>query len=460
MIDSGEGTGRFPAMKQRQWKTILAASLPVFCLAGLAALPAPAQESRTNSVTPANVPAPVMRLTLEEAKQRILGNNKLLHLAAMNVRSKEYATRAVQANYFPQIVGTAVYFHFNDQLGSVATFGGRTFRGPLGNPIGTIPTTVVSVPLIEQDTFLGMVTAVQPITDLLKVRAGVQIARADEQIAQAQMEKGTRELLSGVEQLFWGLLAAEKIRAGTLVAIQGAELLAQTGSLEAKTALLEARQGLQEVENQIADLREQLAILLDVPTCTNFELVEPSFPAAPVACADEAVALALASSPEIREAEQNICKGRAAVAAAKVDYLPNVALMGGYLNNNSLEVIQPNIGFAGAIATWTFVDWGKRRNTIKERDELVGMATLKVQQTQDQVRQNALKSFREYNSTAEALKLAEELVAVRTQSQKAATKPADQFKTAKDLMTAQVDYVKADLAHRIAYVKLMALLGK
>jgi outer membrane protein TolC len=398
-------------------------------------------------------------LTLDEAKQRVLANSKLLALAAQNIKSKGYATKAVQANYFPQVVGTSVYFHFNDDLGEVLQFGGRTFRGPLGRDFLTIPSKTVAVPLILQDSEFSMITAVQPITDLLKVRQGVKIARADEQIAQAQLEKGTRELLSGVEQLFWGLLAAQKIRAGTVVALGGAEELAKTGSLEARTALIQTKQGLQAVDSQIADLEEQLAILLDVPTCTKFDLVEPPLPLAPVKCAEDAVSQALACSPDIREAEQTICKARAAVAAAKVDYLPNVALVGGYANNSGmLNVIQPNIGFAGVFGTYTFVDWGKRRNTIRERDELVGMATLKLQQTQDDVRQKALKAFREHQESQDSYKLAGELLEVRQESLKAAATPDAKFKAAKDLMEAQVDAVKADLAQRITYVKLTALL--
>src|SRR5208282_605738 len=174
----------------------------------------------------------------------------------------------------------------------------------------------------------------------------------------------------------------------------GAEELAKTGNLEARIALVEGGQALQEVNNQLADLKEQLSLLLDIPTCTTLELVEPPLPVACVTCADEAVSLALESSPEIKEAEQTICKARAAVAAGKVDYLPNIAVVGGYANNNMVDVIQPNIGFVGVVGTYTFVDWGKRRNTIREREQLIGMTTLKCQQTQDDVKKNALKAFR------------------------------------------------------------------
>ena len=148
------------------------------------------------------------------------------------------------------------------------------------------------------------------------------------------------------------------------------------------------------------------------------------------------------------------------MAAAKVDYLPNIALVGGYANNNTFPAIQPNIGFVGAVGTYTFVDWGKRRNTIREREELMAAAILKVQTTQDKVRQDALKAFREYEESGKAYDLAGQLVEAQTAAAKAAVTPDAKFKSAKDLATAQVDYVKADLAQRIAFVKLMAIIGR
>src|SRR6516165_1616250 len=364
--------------------------------------------------------AAVMRLTLDELKERILANNKLLELAALNVQSKGYSIRAAQALYFPQIIGNTVYFHFNDDLGTVLTTQGRKVIGPRGTPFGTLPSFAINLPVLNQDTAFTTIAAVQPITDLLKVRQGVKIARADEQIAAAQRDKGTRELLSGVEQLYWGLLAAQRMRAGASAAVAGAEELARTGNLEARTALVEGKQGLQEVSNQIADLQEQLAILLDVPTSTQFELVEPPLPAAAVKSADETVALALASSPDIHEAEQTIAKARAAVSAAKLDYVPSIAVIGGWTNQTAADYIQPNIGYIGVMGSYTFVVWGKRRNTIHERDQLVAMASLKMQQTQDTVRQDALKAYRDYEQSQQAFKLAGQMVALRTEALKAA----------------------------------------
>jgi outer membrane protein TolC len=429
-------------------------------LTGLSGSPSAAQEAPAKALAPPTTSPDTVRLTLDEIKERVLADNKLLNLAALNVQSKGYATRAAQALYFPQIIGNVVYFHFNDDLGTVLTTPGRHVTGPKGVPLANLPSIAINLPVLNQETTLSTIAAVQPLTDLLKVRQGVKIAQADEQIAQAQLDKGRRELLSGVEQLFWGLLAAQRIRAGLLAGAAVVEQAAQTGNLEARTALVEGKQALQEISNQIADLQEQLAILLSLPPCTQFELVEPALPLAPVKCADEAVSLALANSPDIREAEQTIAKARAAVCAAKLDYVPSIAVIGGYTNQTAADYIQPNIGYIGVMGSYTFVDWGKRRNTIHERNELVGMATLKLQQTQDTVRQNTLKAFREYEYIQQALALAGELAEVRKQAAQAATELPAKLKAGKDVMTAQVDYLKADLAHRIAYVKLMSIIGE
>jgi outer membrane protein TolC len=427
-------------------------------VAYLAALPISRVAAQTEPPAKPATP-PVLHLTLDEVKQRVLADNKLLQLAALNVKSKGYAVRAAQALYFPQIFGQSIYLHFNDDLGTVLTTRGRHIVGPRGNTILNVPSVAVNLPVINQETAVNTIATLQPITDLLKVRQGVRIAQADEGIAQAQLEKGTRELISGVEQLYWGLLIAQKIRAGAEDAIARTEPLAQAGNLEAREAVVEGKQAVQQVTSQIGDLQEQLAILLDVPTCTQFDLAEPPVPVAPIHCADEAVNLALASSPEIREAEQTVKKAEAAVKAAKLDYVPSIAVLGGYTNQTFADYIQPNVSYIGVIGSYTFVDWGKRRNTVRERDQLVAMANLKVLQTQDDVRQKALKAFRDYVESQQAVQLAGQLVEARKEIQKAAKTPAAMFKAAQDSLEAGVGYLKADLAQRTAYVKLMSLIG-
>jgi outer membrane protein len=441
-------------MRKRNCRLLLAAALAAAHLAGLGLARLAAQQG-----------PPVLRVTLSEAKERALAHNKLLNLAGLNVEGKGYAVRAMQANYLPQVTGTAIYLHFNDDLGKVLSTEGRTITGPLGAPLVTFPPQTFQAAVLNQDSAMVNVNVIQPITDLLKVRQGVKIARADQQIAQAELEKGIRNMVSGVEQLYWGLLAARRIQAGAHEGLRGAQMLAKGKTLEARTALVEARQAVQQVDQQVADLQEQLNGLLDLPLCTVVELVEPPLPVLPVSCADDAVQLALSDSPEIRAAEQLVVKAEAAIAAGKLDFVPSIAVLGGYANQQMATYVQPNVGYVGVVGTYTFIDGGKRRNVIRERNTLAAMAHLKLAQTRDEIQQKVLKAYREVTASQEALTTAQEMVELRKEAEKVATTPEAMrnptalLKAVKNRGLAEVDFVKADLAYRTACVKLMALLG-
>src|SRR5206468_8348573 len=135
---------------------------------------------------PANPPPATLRITLEEAKQRALANNKLLNIGGLNAESKAFAIKAARSDYFPKVVGTVLYTHFNEPLGTVLTTRGRPRLG--------MPPVSIAANVLNQDTSLANFGVLQPVTDLLKVRQGVKIARADEQIAQTEVEKGIREV--------------------------------------------------------------------------------------------------------------------------------------------------------------------------------------------------------------------------------------------------------------------------
>jgi outer membrane protein TolC len=143
--------------------------------------------------------------------------------------------------------------------------------------------------------------------------------------------------------------------------------------------------------------------------------------------------------------------------------------MGGYFNQTAADYIQPNVGYVGVVGSYTFVDWGKRRAVIHEREELVAMASLKLRQTEDEVRQKAVKAFREVGESQQTLTIARETVGLWKEAEKKATTPealanpvalALLLVASKERMLADVEVVKAELAYRQAYVKVMSLIGK
>ncbi len=390
------------------------------------------------------------RLTLEDARQLAMANNTQLQLGRLNVEEKQIAIRAAQTDYLPKILGSAAYLHFNDNLGTV-----------LSTPGLVLPVKTVAVSVLNQDSSYGAILVAQPITQLIGVSALVDLARADANSASAQLNKGTGELVSGVTQAYYGLMAARRIQTALTLQIKMVEpLLKQKPSAEIRLGLLEARKGLAEVSTQVAELTDTLDQLLGLPPSTELDVTEPALPQISVASADEAAAYAMANNPQICDAEQNILKARAGIKAATMDCLPTVAVVGGYINQDMADYIQPNIGFVGVTASYTLLDWGKRSCVMHQREKQMMMAAKNVQATAETVQLEARKAFLAFKQAEGELQIANEMVAAHQEGEKEAKDFAAVLTAKSATAKSQLEQMKAELTYRLAQIKLLAAIGQ
>jgi outer membrane protein TolC len=352
------------------------------------------------------------------------------------------------------VIGADTYFHFNDNLGSVVTFQ----RGKLG--ILPPSAQIVNATVLNQDSNLATLMVAQPITKLIAVNAAVQLARADQAAAQAQLDKGTRDLLSGVTQAYYGLGGALRIQ--TALEMQATvldQVLRSKPAPEVRIALLETRQGLAQVRGQVQDLTNTLNDLLDLPRCTILELVDPVPCELPLRCGEDAAQQALACNPEVRAAQQDVAKAEAAMKIARMAYLPDVSVMAGYSNQTFASYIQPSIGFVGVTGSWTLFEWGKKRDVTRQRDLDMALAHQNVQVVMDKVQLEARKAYVAYDQAREAFRLAGEMVQARKEAEKAAAGAAA-LQARADATKAELDLMKAEIDYRVAHAKLAGLVGK
>jgi outer membrane protein TolC len=394
----------------------------------------------------------VRRLTLEDARQLAFQNNKALTLARLNVEEKRHATQAARKDYLPKVMGNVTYFNFNENLGNVVTLQTPNLRGLIPSLSKT-----VDVSVLNENSSLSTIFVAQPITKLIAVNALTQIARADEGAAQAQLDKGTRDVLSGVTQAYHGLLGAQRIQAVLELQVKLLEQLSAVKPVpELRIGLLEARQGLLQVRGQAHELMQTLDDLLDLPPCIVLELVDPVPPPLSIRCEDEAANIALAHSPEVREAEQSIAKAEAAMKVAKMAYIPDVSVVGGYANQTAASYIEPNIGYVGVTGSYTFWEWGKKRDIKRQRELDIALAHQNVRVVSDKVQVEARKAFDDYEQAREDLRLAGEMVQARKDAENAATGPAA-FQAKAGTAKAELEYMKAEISYRVAHAKLAAL---
>jgi outer membrane protein TolC len=193
---------------------------------------------------------------------------------------------------------------------------------------------------------------------------------------------------------------------------------------------------------------------------TELEVTEPALPQISVATADEAAAYAMANNPQICDAEQNILKARAGIKAAKMDCLPNVAVVGGYVNQEMADYIQPNIGFVGVTASYTLLDWGKRSCVMHQREKQMMMAAKNVQATAETVQLEARKAFLLYKQAEGELQIANEMVAAHQEGEKEAKDLAAVLTAKSATAKSQLEQMKAELTYRLAQIKLLAAIGQ
>jgi outer membrane protein TolC len=139
-------------------------------------------------------------------------------------------------------------------------------------------------------------------------------------------------------------------------------------------------------------------------------------------------------------------------------YVPTVAVLGGYTNQTSINLVFPRAaGYIGAMASWTIFDFGKREHGVKEAKAQAEMADIGVQLTRAKVAGAVKSSYLELDRSRQLYQLARRMVSA-TQVIAASYKPDDpEVKSARAKMEA--DMFRAELEYRQAYAKLKALMG-
>ena len=412
--------------------------------------------------------AGAFRLTLNEARDLALTNNKQLELGRLNLHEKSIAVDAASRDYYPKLLGVASYLRFNNDLGTVLATRDRQIGGATVGPGGaiqlpaiTVPGRTISAAVVNEESAFGSVMVAQPITKLIGVSALVDLARADANIAEAQLQKGTGDLLSGVSQAYYGLLGARRIQAALkLQAGMLAALVKMQPSGHLRLQELELRKGIVQVDKQVDELNDLLVQLLGLAPGTVLEPVEPELRPVPVSSAEDAAALALANNPQVREAQQNILKARAGIRAAKMDYLPDVNIVGAYVGQTAADYIQPDFTVVGVTATYTFWDWGKRSKIRRQREVQRALAQRNVDATVDTVALEARKAWQAYKQADDELPIAAEVVQASQQAEGEVSAPLDVLSAKAATATAQLRLMEAEIAHRVAHAKLLAAIGE
>ncbi len=417
-------------------------------------------------------------LTLSEAIDLALKQNRNLKLARLSVVDRENKKEIARAAYFPHIKNESNFLYLTELEGVTIP------AGAFGNhaTTGLIPGQSVTVDQGSLTAYTSGTGLTQPLTQMFKIRESNRAATADIDTAKVQLNQTEDEVVLTVRQLYYGLLiaqlkeqaAAQEVSAGE-VKVQESASAVQQGraldvvSLESRASLLDARQAALIQHLQIHDLTLNLNDLLGLPLNTQLRLDEnQSALSLSIPSREECIRIAQEQSPEIRVAQQAVVKARAGLAAAKDAYIPDVTGLARYSYQSGVPFLVHNFGTFGINFSYDLFDGGRRNAEIKDSRTLLSQAEINLTKTEEEVAVRVETAYDKIEQLQSMVAVADEARNVRIEAaritdrqyeQNAALESAKAEAHAKSI-SAEASFLEANLGLSLAQGELKRTIGQ
>lgn len=367
-----------------------------------------------------------MTLSLPQAIDLALRQNRDLGLARLAVTDREHKKDVAHSTYFPNIKNESSVLHVTELAGVEIP------AGAFGVPpaTGAIPGRKLFIDQGALTTYTSGTGLAQPLTQMFKIHESNRAAAADINAAKIQVGQAENEVALTVRQLYYGILiaqlrlqAAEEEVAASEVKVKESAEAVETGraldvaALESRASLLDARQSTLTQRLQVRDLTLALDDLLGLPLTTELDLnADTSSPSAPIPTREQCLRTAREHSPEIQAAAQTVIKAKAGLAAAKDAYIPDITGLARYSYQSGVPLLVHNFGTFGVAFSYELFDGGRRISEIKDAQTLLSQAELNRTKVEEEVAVQVEKAYDKVEQLRGLIGVAEELMETRTEA--------------------------------------------
>jgi outer membrane protein len=399
-------------------------------------------------------PAARNLLTLEEAVNTALQDNRQVKNAALEISKSQHMLASVRTRRLPNfevIVGENWLLTPQPNFNAI---GGLPGVLPIPIPI-TSATNLVSN---RQPTALMSALMAQPLSQQYRIGLNISMHDVMRDIAREQLRAKRQTVVDEVKRTYFYILQTQSSLESTEEDIKFLRELNRLASryLKEKTVLksepLEAQAKLAQEEqqqivlrNQLATQKEKLNDLMGRNILTEFR-VNP-VPEATVLENDLEAARtrALQQRPEVREARLKIRQAEYDRWIKQSEYIPDISFIASYTRSFNLSPVPENLGFAGFLMTWEPFDWGRKRHELASKTETVAQTKNMSRESESQVLIDVDSKFRNLQATRGQLK-ASRAVQEATREKLKETMDAFKNETAliKDVLQAQTNLAQAN----------------
>lgn len=396
--------------------------------------------------------------SLDSLRARAVSNNKSLLMAGQKKVAAHYTRKSAATNYLPKVSATGAYMYTSRELSLLSDEQKQTLSNigtglsamvpnlaPMSTQLNSVGQGLVDA--LHTDTRNAGVVAVmltQPIYMGGKIRAYNKITQYAEQAAGTMYDKTLQDIIVDVDEAYWNLVALhsrKKLAEGYKALVDKLErdveelvkegMATKADLLSVKVKVNEAGVALIQVNNGIElsrmnlcricglDMNEPIEVEdnMEGKAATDEEYVNMNFAAA---TADNMVQQAESNRKELQALElQNKIYGEK-IKLARAEYLPKLALMGGYLASNpsvfnSFERKMKGMWNVGVTLNVPILTWGDRSYKVKTAKAEACMhryeteeAREKIELQVNQCRQKLQESMERYKTTIRSVDEAEE----------------------------------------------------
>ena len=396
--------------------------------------------------------------SLDSLRARAISNNKSLLMAGQKKIAASYTRKSAATNYLPKVSATGAYMYTSRELSLLSDEQKHTLSNigtglsaavpnlaPMSATINSVGQGVVDA--LHTDTRNAGVVSVmltQPVYMGGKIRAYNKITQYAEEAAGTLYDKELQDIIVDVDEAYWNLVALyskKKLAEGYKALVDKLEgdveklvkegMATKADLLSVKVKVNEAGVTLIQVNNGIELSRMNLCRIcgldMNEPVEVEDAIDENSNNAHLMGQVDMAAAK---SDNLVKQAESSRKELQALglqnkiydekIKLARAEYLPKVALMGGYLASNpsvfnSFERKLKGMWNVGITLNVPILTWGDRSYKVKgakaealmhryETEEVKEKIELQV----NQCRQKLQESMERYQTTLRSVDEAEE----------------------------------------------------
>lgn len=431
-------------------------------------------------------------MSLDSCRSLAVKNNKELRMTDMQKQTAYYNRKSAFTSYLPKVSATGMYMHTGKEI-SLLSDDQKTTLSHLGDALSVPALNNVGEGLADalrtdtRNMAGAALILTQPIYTGGKIRAYNKITRFAEQIAADKHNLQYQELIVSVDETYWNIilltsrkkLAESYLRLVKTLDSDVSQLIAEgfatkADGLSVKVKVNEANVALIQVDNGIEILKMKLCQLCGIPLDSQLVLADENNEKVSVITGHEIMdSDTWERRPELSALNKSILIYDEKVKVARSEFLPAVALTGGYFASypsvfNSFEKKFKGTWNIGVVLSVPIITWGDRSYKVRAAKAEAQTARFHFDETREKIelqvsqsRQKVREAHERYDASLSSQEEADENLRYANLGLSEGIIPVSNVLEAQTAwLSAKTNLISSEIDLRLSYLYLKKALGQ